>query len=171
MRLRLDRPYRCPPAIQALADAVAGREFDQVLIQEGLASGVIKVIPGKLKDIDRLIGKEIDALLRDGFARSDIAILSLRGLNYPENIVHQILIGGEAFCKASDESCANAIIGDTFLRFKGLERPAVIITDLRHVEDRLETRLLIAMTRATSVIRFVDDEKALRRIQVFAGYF
>ncbi len=170
MRLRLDRPYRCPPAIQALADAVAGREFDKVLIQEGFTSGVIKVIPGKLKDIDRLIGKEIDALLRDGFARSDIAILSLRGLNYPENIVHQILIGGEAFCKASDESCANEIIGDTFLRFKGLERPAVIITDLRHVEDRLETRLLIALTRATSVVRFVDDEKALKRIQTFAGY-
>jgi hypothetical protein len=136
----------------------------------GIGSGVIKIIPGKLKDIDRLIGKEIDALLRDGFARSDIAILSLRGLNYPENIVHQIWIGGEAFCKASDEICSNEIIGDTFLRFKGLERLAVIITDLRHVEDWLETRLLIALTRATSVVRIVDDEKALRKIHAFARY-
>ena len=170
MNLSLDRGYRCPPAIQALADAVAGREFDKVLIQEGMANGVIKIIPGKLKDIDRLIGKEIDALLRDGFARSDIAILSLRGLKYPENIVHQILIGGEVFCKASDENCSNEIIGDTFLRFKGLERPAIIITDLRHVTDRLETRLLIALTRATSVLRIIDEEKALRRIQAIAGW-
>ena len=149
---------------------MAGREFDKVLIQEGMANGVIKIIPGKLKDIDRLIGKEIDALLRDGFARSDIAILSLRGLKYPENIVHQILIGGEVFCKASDENCSNEIIGDTFLRFKGLERPAIIITDLRHVTDRLETRLLIALTRATSVLRIIDEEKALRRIQAIAGW-
>lgn len=156
MRLSLGRPYRCPAAIQALADKIVGKEADEALIKEGIASGVIKFISAKAKEVDKAIGKEIDALLHEGFRRSDIAVLSLRGQDFPENIIHQILIGGEAYCRATDENCGDEIIGDTFLRFKGLERPAIIITDLRHVTDRMETRLLIALTRATSVVRIVD---------------
>jgi hypothetical protein len=55
------------------------------------------------------------------------------------------------------------IICDTFLRFKGLERPAVIVTDLRMVRDRYETRMRIAVSRATSLLRIVAEENALKR--------
>jgi len=44
----------------------------------------------------------------------------------------------------------------------------VIITDVRHVTDRLEERLMIAATRATSVLRIIDERGALRRIPMFA---
>ena len=129
---------------------------------------MIKIIGGSASDVDRLIGKEITALLDDGFSRSDIAILSLRGLAFPDNIVNRILIGGEFYCRSSDDRAPEEIVGDTFLRFKGLERPAVIITDVRHVKDRLEERLMIAATRATSVLRIIDERNALRRIPMFA---
>ena len=167
-KVMLDCPYRCPPPIQALVDLISGGEADKALIKEGVQTGVIKIIGGSASDVDRLIGKEITALLDDGFSRSDIAILSLRGLAFPDNIVNRILIGGEFYCRSSDDRAPDEIVGDTFLRFKGLERPAVIITDVRYVTDRLEERLLIAATRATSVLRIIDERETLKRIQMFS---
>jgi DNA polymerase III delta prime subunit len=164
VKLNLKHPYRCPPAIQALADIFAGGQTDQSLIIEGIQNGIIKIIGVGPSEIDKMIGKEIDALLDEGFSRSEIAILSLRGLNCQDSIVNRLLIGGEPFCRASDPQSLEEIIGDTFLRFKGLERPAVIITDLRFVTDRLNLRLLIAVTRATSVLRIIDGREALSGI-------
>lgn len=163
-KLVLSRPYRCPPAIQALADVFAGRQADQSLVAEGMRTGVIKFIGTAVSDVDKEIGKEITALLGEGFTRSEIAVLSLRGLTCEDNIVHRLLIGGESFWRASDPQSPNEIIGDTFLRFKGLERPAVIITDLRHVTNRLSERLLIAATRATSVLRIIDSQAAMKNM-------
>lgn len=166
-KLALNRPYRCPPAIQALADAFAGRPADKTALAEGSQAGIIKIIGASPTDIDRAIGKEITALLNEGFARSEIAVLSLRGLTCADNIVHQLLIGGESVYRASDEQSQDEIVGDTFLRFKGLERPAVILTDVRHVTDRLSQRLHIAATRATSALRVIDSHSALSKIKEF----
>jgi hypothetical protein len=39
-------------------------------------------------------------------------------------------IGAYRIVKADDLAAEHEIVDDTFLRFKGLERPAVIVTDL-----------------------------------------
>lgn len=55
--------------------------------------------------------------------------------------------------------------GDTFLRIKGLERPAVVVTDLSLVpasdRDTRNTRMHIAVTRALSALRIVSFRDAL----------
>jgi hypothetical protein len=47
------------------------------------------------------------------------------------------------------------------LRFKGLERPAIIVTDLRLVTDRADVRMHIALTRALDVVRLVAAKEDL----------
>lgn len=166
-KLRLDRRYRCPPAVQALAAVFVGERPDLALIQEGISSGIIKIVGGVNDNIDRLIGLEIRSLLREGFSRSEIAILSLRGLTCQDNVVHRPRVGGEIVFRASDPASAGKLICDTFIRFKGLERPAILVTDLRYVTNRLLSRLLIAVTRATSVLRVIDEREALLKVPIF----
>jgi len=47
-------------------------------------------------------------------------------------------------------------------RFKGLERPAVIVTDL--TERTRDALRYVAMTRARSVLVMVGEEAALKRV-------
>jgi len=55
------------------------------------------------------------------------------------------------------------------IRFKGLERPAVVVTDLRYVKDRLGTRMNIALTRALGVVRIVGEEAVLKQDPMLAN--
>ncbi len=166
-KLILNRIYRCPPSIQALAAACSGEQPDLILISEGVDAGVIKLVVGSPGGVETTIRAEIHGLLRDGFSRTEIAVLSLRGLTCPENIVFRQSIGGERVYRASDPKSAGKLICETFIRFKGLERPAIIVTDLRLVTNKLLSRLLIAATRATSVLRVVDERDALLAVQFF----
>lgn len=77
------------------------------------------------------MGKEVNRLLGEGLNLHEIAILSLRGRQEDENIMHQAEIGGHPIAQATDSDADSKLVCDTFLRFKGLERPAVIVTDLR----------------------------------------
>ncbi len=76
--------------------------------------------------------------------------------------------GGQKVVPATDNDADSQIICDTFLRFKGLERPAVIVTDLRLVSDLYETRMHIAVSRATSLLRIVGVGKEMRKDQRLA---
>jgi superfamily I DNA and RNA helicase len=84
-------------------------------------------------------------------------------MDLKENIMHRDKIGLHKVVKATDEKASENIVCDTFMRFKGLERPAVIVTDLRYVKDRLGTRMNIALTRALGVVRIVGEEAELRK--------
>jgi hypothetical protein len=66
------------------------------------------------------------------------------------------------FVPADDAGITDAVVCDTFLRFKGLERPAVIVTDLGGVANtKREVRMHIALTRALDLVRIVADEVAM----------
>jgi hypothetical protein len=48
------------------------------------------------------------------------------------------------------------LVADTFLRWKGLERPVVIVADVTGPErERFGTRMHIALTRALAAARIV----------------
>ncbi len=107
-------------------------------------------------------------MLGDGLQPSEIAVISVRGRSEKENICHNEELGGHKVVPATDNDADSQIICDTFLRFKGLERPAVIVTDLRLVSDLYETRMYIAVSRATSLLRIVGVEKEMRKYQRLA---
>jgi len=138
-KVRLKRPYRCPPEIQNLADAYTGHgEPDTQLLKEGVRQGVIRVVSSSEQKVAKQVGKEINRLISEGLAPHDIAVISLRGLGAKENIVYTKELGGYKAVPAAHDDADSQIICDTFLRFKGLERPAVIVTDLRLVSDLYE---------------------------------
>ncbi len=55
------------------------------------------------------------------------------------------------------------MVAETFLRFKGLERPAIIITDLSLAISKpdYKKRMYIALTRALSTVRIVDTRNSV----------
>jgi superfamily I DNA and RNA helicase len=61
----------------------------------------------------------------------------------------------------------NKVVADSVYRFKGLERPVVIVTDLslRGQEDEVTRRakMNVAITRAQSFLRIIDTWEAIRR--------
>ncbi|MHA1360820.1 MAG: NERD domain-containing protein [Candidatus Helarchaeota archaeon] len=173
VKYRLERPYRCPEGIQALADAYIGKgreNLDEVesmpelsTMREAVETKIIRVIGCEKQRAHKAVGREISMLLGEGFKRPEIAVISLRGINLEENIIHRGKIGIHRVVWATDERAKENIVCDTFMRFKGLERLAVIVTDLRYVKDRLGIRMNIALTRATGVVRIVADEEALKQ--------
>lgn len=164
----LGKPYRCPVAIQELADAYIDGEPNMKLIQPGVENKIIKIKGCEEGKIHAEVGREINNLLGEGFKGSEIAVISLRGKNLEDNIIYQEKLGGHKVALATDEKAREHIVCDTFMRFKGLERPAVIVTDMRYVEDRYATRMNIALTRASGVVRIVDSKEAIKEDQVLS---
>lgn len=169
-KYRLHTPFRCPEGIQNLANAYAGLGFDPETIDLGLKRGEIKIIKAPAGEIHKRIGHEIDDLIAEGFGPNDIAVISLRGMQFPENIMHQKSIDGYPIYKATDPEASSHVVCDTFLRFKGLERPAVIVTDLRYVTNKYQTRMNIAVSRSMGVLRIVGAEEEIEKDKILAGF-
>ena len=149
-----------------MADAYCGKELDVELVKGAIAEGIIKIRKSEEGQVHRDVGNEICDLLREGFERKDIAVISLRGMMLSENIMYEEELGGQRIVKATDEDAYDNIVCDTFLRFKGLERPAVIVTDLRFVSDNYGVRMNIALTRAMGVVRIVGAEREIEKDEI-----
>ena len=165
-QIRLHKPYRCPPEIQNLIDCYAGRcQVDLQLVKPSIQADIIRLVTCSEQRVAKQVGKEINRLLGEGIQPSEIAVISVRGRGEKENICHIGELGGNKIVLATDQEADSHIICDTFLRFKGLERPAVIVTDLRLVSDSYNTRMHIAVSRATSLLRIVGVEAEMREDQ------
>ncbi|MGD2126283.1 MAG: hypothetical protein PVG99_09400, partial [Desulfobacteraceae bacterium] len=163
------KPYRCPPEIQNLTDCYAGRcQPDHELLKRGVREDTIRVVTCSEKRVRQKVGKEISALLGEGLQPWDIAVISVRGKGVKENICHNEALGGHKVVLATANDAGSQIICDTFLRFKGLERPVVIVTDLRLVPNLYETRMHIAVSRALSILRIVEVEAVIRKDSTLA---
>ncbi len=162
VKYALTRPYRCPQAVQALADAYvdggwgSGPERLEAAAQ-GLADGTIKVVicGDSEGEAHAAVGREIRAAKRDGFQESDIAVVSLRGLMHPGNLAHRETLGRCDLARATDLEHRDRVICDTFLRYKGLERPVVIVGDVKTESSRYPVRMNIAVSRAFGALRIV----------------
>jgi superfamily I DNA and RNA helicase len=163
-KIRLKKPYRCPPAIQNLTDCYAGRcQADNPLLKQGIQENTLRLVTSSEQRVIKQVGKEINRLIAEGLKPHEIAVISMRGRSEKENICHLNELGGRKVVLATDREADSQIICDTFLRFKGLERPAVIVTDLRLVTGLYETRMHIAVSRATSLMRIVGVEKEMKK--------
>ena len=164
MKYSLKKPYRCHPAIQHLDECYTGQcEPDLKILREGLKEEVIRIVASSEERLLKQIGKEINRLLSGGLKPNDIAVVSLRGRGSKEGITHKKDIGGHPVVLATDPEAGENIVCDTFLRFKGLERPAVIVTDVRLVSNLYEKRMHIAISRALSLLRIVGMETEIKK--------
>lgn len=162
-RYNLKKPYRCPPSIQNLCDCYAGYcELDFSIVKKAIDENVICVIPSSEQKLLSNIENEIEKLIESGLKTNEIVIISVRGRNDPKNIMHKEKIGTKRIVPATDTDANSQIICDTFLRFKGLQRPAVIVTDLRLVSSLYEKRMHMAISRAQSLLRIVGRESEIR---------
>jgi hypothetical protein len=167
-RFNLKRAYRCHGSIQAFADLYAGRLGGESSAREGIEGGRIRlVVAPSAEKIAQTVGREIDVLLKEGFERRQIAVVSVVGQGRPAAVAGLQKIGAHKLVRADDPAMEREVVGDTFLRFKGLERPVIIVTDLLLIPEAdpqsRSVRMHIAITRAQSALRIVADREAIRR--------
>src|SRR5262249_27007390 len=131
----LPQTHRCPQAILALAQACGGAALDEAVVRQAIADNTIRIEPCASGAVTDRVRREIDRLLGAGLAAGDIAVISLRGRDAESAVLGRSHLGAHPVVLADDAGIADAVVCDTFLRFKGLERPAVIVTDLGGVAN------------------------------------
>ena len=166
---RLGIPYRTPGPLFDVAASCLAREVDE----ESLALAVEErrltwLECTEKKSAASVVREDVKRLLSDGVDARDIAILSLRGQDHPGAL--KGLRGGklEVAC-ADDEGAEEMIVADTFLRFKGLERPIIYVVDVGAVEDKVGVRLYVALTRALTEVRIVASRDGIGAVDELAG--
>ena len=111
--------------------------------------------------VDR-VSEEVDRLRSGGLELGQIGIVSLRGQTAPGAIYGLPRIGRHPFVRADSADMETSLVADSFLRWKGLERPAIIVTDIPETAlTQLPVRLNVALTRAMLSVRFVGTAPAL----------
>jgi hypothetical protein len=170
VKFSLRRPYRCPPGVQAFADAYVeggwGNGPERLdAVAQGLADGTLKVVVSGDTEAEAhaAVGREIRATKKEGFAEADIAVVSLRGMMYPGNVMHNKTLGRCELAQATDLEHRDRVICDTFLRYKGLERPVVLIVDILTESSRYPVRMNIAASRAFGALRVVASSHELEK--------
>jgi hypothetical protein len=105
---------------------------------------------------------ELVRALKDGAKPGDIAILSLVGQSKSQ-LVKEPHVADTRLVRADAPDAADHVVADTFLRFKGLERPYVIVTELSAGPERYDVRMHVALTRATLACVVVGTEEEIAR--------
>ncbi len=148
IRLKLSTQLRCPTGIAALAERYLEQPDGAPTYPTSTTMvRLVETTPGA--ELDQL-GTTLTELLRGGARPADIAILTLAGQAASPLLKHETL-AGQRLVRADSPDASQHLIADTFLRFKGLERPFVILVELAagHA-SQYERRMHIAITRATS---------------------
>lgn len=166
VQYRLGKTYRCPDSVLTLAKYYARSPSDPNTFARGPEKDtvVVKPCPSRSSVPDK-IALEIGKLLSDGLKPEQIAILSLRGAAEIGSIVHIEKFGIHAVVRAVDPDVRSRVVVETFLQFKGLERPAIIITDVELALEKPDyaKRMYIALTRALAKVCIIDSRDALLR--------
>lgn len=165
IRLKLSTQLRCPTGIAALAERYLEQPDGAPTFPTSTTMvRLVETTPGA--ELDQL-GTTLTELLRGGAKPADIAILTLAGQAASPLLKHETL-AGQRLVRADSPDASQHLIADTFLRFKGLERPFVILVELAagHA-SQYERRMHIAITRATSrllVVATAADRAADARL-------
>jgi hypothetical protein len=165
---KLPRGQRCPAGIEALASRFTGTPTDEKALAGAKAAGTIAFVAApSVSSIADKVGEEVDRLLSSGLQPGDIGIVSLRGQTAKDAIFTRERIGRHAFVRADDDEMEDRIVADSFLRWKGLERPAIVVTDLPDGDlGQLAVRTYVALTRALVCARLVGTKEQQARYGV-----
>lgn len=142
--LTLQKGQRCPPQLAAFADQYVSGATEPLNVGDALS--IVSCDEGKI--VDR-VRHELERLIKAGARPEQIAVVSLAGQTRSA-VFNLRAFGSIAARHADDPEAASTVVVETFLRFKGLERPFLVLTELggAHV-THYETRMYIALTRAT----------------------
>ena len=162
----LPRQLRGPPGVRALSDRILGKAFDEAALAAARADGTVGVVVApSASAVPDKVAAEVDRLLSAGLDVSQIGVVSLRGQLAREAIHNLPRLGRHAVVHADDPAMDGNLVADTFLRWKGLERPAIVVADLPEGElGQLAIRLNVAVTRAMAFVRFVGTAGAVARL-------
>ena len=159
-RLCLPGQHRNPSAVE---------KFAALYTEDGAQSAapadpaVLRVVAAPAPKILDRVRHEIETLQKNGARPGDIAVLSLAGQTR-SHLLETPTLGSFRLARADAADASEHVVADTFLRFKGLERPFVIVTELVHGEGmKYDVRMHIALTRATAGVIVVCDEDAVGR--------
>jgi hypothetical protein len=141
--LSLPTSYRCPSSLAAFANAYVDGSSPARPPEAELRLVLTR------GDEAEAVRHEVERLRRAGAKPEDLVIVSLSGQT-KSALFRRDALGTTPLRHADAPDAAQHAVVETFLRFKGLERPFVIVTELggRHV-TKYETRMHIALTRAT----------------------
>jgi hypothetical protein len=161
LRLTLPTGKRCPRGVEALAARYLGRPADERAIQDAVADRVLSLVSvERPEDIASQVGAEIDRLLSEHVQLEDIGVVSLRGQTATDAVYRQARLGRHTFMPADAPEAERHLVADSFLRWKGLERPVIIVADVSPELRDLGTRMNIALTRALAAVRVVAPAAA-----------
>jgi hypothetical protein len=145
----LARGKRSPPGVAALAARYLGQRHDQAAIDRALDERTLRAVAaGAAIPTAETVGKVIDQFLGEGVALADIGVVSLRGQSAADAVHRARSLGRHAFVHADAGDMADRLVADSFLRWKGLERPVIVVADVAEGVSELGTRMHIALTRA-----------------------
>jgi Nuclease-related domain/AAA domain len=146
--VHLRQRYRCPEPLARFADQYRSEKTETDDAPPARIDELSLVRVPAATALEDYTAKEIKKALGAGARPSDIAVLSLGGQTRTE-LCGRDRIGDVAVRRADSEDAADHVIADTFLRFKGLERPWVIVVELERGRHRYDVRMHVALTRAT----------------------
>jgi hypothetical protein len=147
---------RSPPGIAALADRYAGKAGDEAAIRRAVAARELALVPcADPGQTAAQVGRVVDQLRGEGIPFGDIGVVSLRGQTRADAVHHAQRLGQHAFVRADAPGMEDQLVADSFLRWKGLERPVIIVADVDPAQERFGTRMHIALTRALAAARVV----------------
>lgn len=152
--------YRCPEALATFADLY--RPGSEGVRPTRCPDLRVVAVKGDEDAVFERVKTEVSKALKDGAKPGDIAILSLVGQS-KSDLFKAKSIGDVALVRADAPDAPEHVVADTFLRFKGLERPYVIVTELSSGPERYDVRMHVALTRATLACVVVGTEEEIAR--------
>jgi hypothetical protein len=142
----LETRYRCPPAIAAFAELYrTGAPASKPVT----ASPELELLITSAAELEGACAAALARLAGAGIARRHIAVISLAGQTRTR-LGAATHIGSVPVVRADAGDAREELVADTFLRFKGLERPWVVLVELGLVPMNYDVRMHIALTRATA---------------------
>ena len=144
-RFVLPVSYRCPAGLAAFAE----RYVEPAAPKTVPPADVLKRVGCDEDEVPEKVRHEVEQLLKQGAKPGQIVIVSLAGQTRSK-LFGLTKLGSTSLVHADSPDAGHSVVVETFLRFKGLERPFVIITEFSGANvTHYETRMHIALTRAT----------------------
>jgi len=145
---QLRKRYRCPEPLAVIGDQYRPRGAEESEPPHGPIDELTIVRAPSEGVLEERVANEIQKARGAGVAMSNIAVLSLGGQTRTR-LCAADKIGATDVVRADHEGADDHVVADTFLRFKGLERPWIIVTELAFGTTKCDVRMHVALTRAT----------------------